>query len=230
MEEREFRLSGSPVNRKRHSADDRKRSRTARLMIAALLLVLGGWVTSAALQDPRPTPGNASTGAQVGKLAPDFSVSTLDGGTFTLSAQRGRLTIIYFTAYWCVSCIAEARALAQIHEEFGDWVSIIALDVDPTSSPKALEQYKANAGNPDYIWAIDVSQEVVRTYQISSLGTTLILDANGVVTYRDASPTPYETLKEALTEVGTFQALARDLKCGKQHLPSPPVRSQAQRS
>lgn len=124
---------------------------------------------------------------------------TLEGGKFNLTAQRGRPSIIFIMAYWCGTCIPEARALAQIHDEYGDAVSILALDVDPTSSAEALTQFKANSGNPDYVWGFDVGQEVIRNYEIPSLDTTLILDPEGYVIYRDAYPTAYRTLKDALS-------------------------------
>ena len=173
-----------------------------RRTIAGLLLVIAGWIAWAVLREPDEPLVAASGGSQVGESAPDFTVPTLDGRTFTLSEHRGNPTIVFFMAYWCGTCIPEARALAQIHEEFGKEVSIVVLDVDPTSSPEALAQFKENVGNPDYVWAFDLGQEVTVSYQIPSLDTTLILDSDGVVSYRDSYPTPYKTLKEALREIG----------------------------
>ena len=180
----------------------KKRSQIVRLTIAGLLLVIAGWIGWSILQEPNEPLVIAEAGSQVGDSAPDFTVPTLDGKTFTLSEHRGNPTIIFFMAYWCGTCIPEARALAQIHEEFGEEVSIVVLDVDPTSSPEALAQFKANAGNPEYIWAFDQGQEVIVGYQIPSLDTTIIVDPNGIVSYRDTYPTPYKTLKEALSEIG----------------------------
>lgn len=62
-------------------------------------------------------------GAGVGKAAPDFSVPTLDGKTFTLSEQRGKPTVIFFMAYWCGSCVPEGTALGQLIQAYGDKVS-----------------------------------------------------------------------------------------------------------
>ena len=77
-------------------------------------------------------------------------------------------------------------------------MQIVAIDVDPSSTPESLAQFKRSAGDGDFVWAFDTAQTVARAYQVRSLDTTLILDANGVVVYRDEFPTPYRTLKRAL--------------------------------
>ncbi len=189
---------------KRSRARSRSDRRAVRYAIAGVLLVIAGWVAWSAFQglkgpDQVQVQRTGAAGSQVGELAPDFTVPTLEGGTFNLTAQRGRPSIIFIMAYWCGTCIPEARALAQIHDEYGDAVSIIALDVDPSSSVEALEQFKAAVGDPDYVWGFDVGQEVVRNYEVPSLDTTLILDPEGYVVYRDAYPTGYSTLKDALS-------------------------------
>jgi hypothetical protein len=77
-------------------------------------------------------------------------------------------------------------------------VNILALDVDPSSTAQALAEFKARAGNPDYTWAFDSGQQVAVAWQVAALDTTLILDREGHVVYRDAYPTPYATLKKTL--------------------------------
>ena len=141
---------------------------------------------------------NAST---KGQPAPDFSVPTLDGGTFRLADQRGKPTVIFFMAYWCPTCVPEAQALAKLHQEYGDKVAILALDIDPSSSPQQLKRFKEWAGNPDYTFGFDKDNVVLQKYKVRSLDATVIIDAEGKIVYQDAYPTPYERLKEELEKV-----------------------------
>lgn len=136
-----------------------------------------------------------------GEVAPDFGVPTLDGGTFTLSEQRGKPAVIFIMAYWCPTCIPEARALKQLHEEYGDKVSILALDVDPSSSPEQLRGFVEWAGNPTYTFGFDKDNTVVQKYKVRSLDTTIIVDGEGNIVYRDAYPTSYDTLKAQLEKL-----------------------------
>lgn len=140
-------------------------------------------------------------GTGIGKVAPDFSVPTLDGKTFTLSEQRGKPTVIFFMAYWCGSCIPEGTALGQIIQEYGNKVSIVAINIDPSATWDTINQFKQAAGNGAFAWAWDTDQKVTTAYQVTALDTTLILDGEGRIVYRDELPTQYETLKAELEKL-----------------------------
>lgn len=101
-------------------------------------------------------------------------------------------------AYWCGTCIPEAQALARLNEEYGNAINIIAIDIDATSSVDALNQFKLASGNDEYTWAFDYDQLASISYRVRALDTTLILDADGYIIYRDERPTDYGTLKSAL--------------------------------
>ncbi len=45
------------------------------------------------------------------------------------------------------------------------------------------------------VWATDGTQAVVNLFQVASLGTTIIIDRQGHVSYRDGGATPYKILK-----------------------------------
>jgi peroxiredoxin len=143
----------------------------------------------------------SDAGIELGKVAPDFSVPTLDDKTFTLSKQRGKPTVIFFMAYWCGSCIPEGTALGQIIQEYGDKVSIVAINIDPSATWDTINQFKQAAGNGALVWAWDTDQKVTTAYQVTALDTTLILDREGRVVYRDETPTQYETLKTELEKL-----------------------------
>lgn len=170
----------------------------ALLLLGALVIVFFGFRSPEAAA-VTPT-GNTGTG--IGDLAPDFSVPTLDGQVYTLSEQRGKPTLVFFMAYWCGTCIPEGQALARLQQEYGDQLNIIAIDVDPSSSVEVLAQFKSAAGDGAFTWAFDAGQQVTQAYAVRSLDTTLLLNENGIVVYRDDFPSPYKTLKDALAEAG----------------------------
>jgi peroxiredoxin len=177
-------------------------------ILITLLFVAAGWLV---LRSQSVTPvqvietGSAQVGALPargsGPLAPDFTVPTLEGGTFTLSAQRGKPVILFIMAYWCASCVPEAQALARLHQRYGDRVTIVALDVDPSSTPESLQKFREWVGQPDYIWAFDRGNRVAQAYQIRALDTTFIFNQAGQIVYSDASPTPYQTLEEQIRKL-----------------------------
>jgi len=56
-------------------------------------------------------------------------------------------------------------------------------------------------GADDVLWATDAGQGLVRLYQVLTLGTTIIIDRQGHVSYRDGGATPYEVLYSQVKEV-----------------------------
>jgi peroxiredoxin len=177
------------------------------LGLSALALIVGAvWLAASqepAADSPTAPPGPVGVPADVklGAPAPDFNVPTLDGKTFSLSSQRGRPTLILIMAYWCGNCLPEARAMTRLHQEYGDRITLVALDVDPSSTAEDLKAFKAIAGDGDYVWAFDVGQRVANAYRVRSLDTTFIIDQDGTLVYQDTYPTPYETLKAELEKL-----------------------------
>lgn len=188
------------VRQRRAASAKQQRTRTIGIAVIGVVIVgFIGWQFAQATRPAAPTVVlSDKVGANLGEVAPDFSVPTLGGGEYTLAAFDGKPRVLFAMAYWCTTCLPEARALAQLELDFGDRISILALDVDPSSTPTALAQFKAAVGDPDYVWAFDAGQQVTNLYQIAALDTTLILDQNGQVAYRDAYPTNYTTLKTTI--------------------------------
>lgn len=88
------------------------------LLVSALFFLLTA-MPSVAEDAPanQPTP-EETTLTKVGQVAPDFSVTTLDGGTFTLSEQKNKVVLINWFATWCPPCKEEMPHLqAEIWEK-----------------------------------------------------------------------------------------------------------------
>ena len=144
----------------------------AGLGVAVLFGVIGWniWQNSRVQLSTAPNVAPISdAGIELGKVAPDFSVPTLDDKTFTLSKQRGKPTVIFFMAYWCGSCIPEGTALGQIIQEYGDKVSIVAINIDSSATWDTINQFKQAAGNGALVWAWDTDQKVTTAYQVTAL-------------------------------------------------------------
>ncbi len=77
-----------------------------------------------------------STGPQPGgetdpSVAPDFTVETLDHGTFKLSDQRGKVVYVFFIGYSCPPCISASPDIEMtLRRGYGeDKLAIVGVDV-----------------------------------------------------------------------------------------------------
>jgi peroxiredoxin len=131
-------------------------------------------------------------------IAPPISVQTStfgDGSIFDLSNEKGNVVVLFFMAGWCATCFPEARALAQLHADYADrGVRILAVDVDQNETEKELANFRENAENGEYLWAMDRQNRIVRAYGVKALDTTIIVDKQGRAAYADGVPSTYERL------------------------------------
>lgn len=149
---------------------------------------------------PAESQSGSATVTNLGK-APRFSLQTLSGGTFSLHPLRGPV-VLSFIAGWCSSCLPEATADGQIARDFGKaGVRVLAIDADPSDSLEQLQQFIAAAGDPPIPFAWDRTSEVTLAYKVRALDTTVIIDRQGRIVYRDEWPTDYDTLASVLKQI-----------------------------
>ncbi len=136
-------------------------------------------------------------------VAPPIKLQTAsyaDGTVFDLSEERGKVVVLYFMAAWCLTCVPEALALADLHKAYANkGVRILVLDVERRETEAQLAEFRERAGNGAHLWALDRDHQVARPYRIRALDTTIFIDRGGKIAYRDAIPTRYEDLA-AVTE------------------------------
>ena len=68
------------------------------------------WILTSAMQY-KPVVEENTTFAAEGFYAPDFTLETLEGESFTLSEHIGKPIVITLWASWCVPCRNEMPAL-----------------------------------------------------------------------------------------------------------------------
>jgi peroxiredoxin len=87
------------------------------------------------------TPQPAQTPSLIGKSAPLFTVTSLDGRRVSLTDYRGKAVLINFWATWCGNCKLEMPWLADLREKYvsqGFEVLGIVTDNAPVSKVMAL--------------------------------------------------------------------------------------------
>ena len=71
---------------------------------------------------------------------------------------------------------------------------MVAINIAPFSSLDEWEKFWKSKDAADVTWATDLDQELVRLFRVYTLGTTIIIDRQGRIAFRDDGATPYSTL------------------------------------
>ncbi len=151
------------------------------IMVGAGLLLAGCSNESsppAASQPPASTPDEAAA-PEIGKLAPDFQLQTLDGQTFSLSGVRGKPVLLNFWATWCGPCRFEMPFLQEIHDEYSD-KGLVLIAVDIGESKSDVENFMQREGLTLPV-LLDSQAEVARQYRVAAIPTTFFIDKDGII-------------------------------------------------
>jgi len=115
----------------------------------------------------------------VKKMAPDFTLTGVDGGQMTLSDLRGKLVLLHFWATWCVPCRHEMPLLHQLDREGLNKFRIVCINVNRGDK----DEVKAFIDNvtPHFHSLLDPSGEVRNQYAIRGLPTSYLIAADGKI-------------------------------------------------
>ncbi len=144
-----------------------------------------------------PSESDLPSGHEPGQRLPDFTITLTDGSEFSLSAQRGRVTVINLWATWCTPCVNELPHFDRLLAAHPGEVTILAIHSDLITDD--VQEYLSVY---DYAisFAIDEGGEVIRSMGGSTmLPQTLVLDPRGVVTYNKVGSITYEALESLCT-------------------------------
>ena len=127
------------------------------------------------------TPDSVGYLVKVGDMAPDFTVELTDGSSVTLSALRGKLVMLQFTASWCGVCRKEMpfieRDIWQPNKECEDFV-LLGIDRD-----EPLEKVKefAQQTKVTYPLGLDPGADIFALYADRKAGITrnVLIDPEG---------------------------------------------------
>lgn len=136
--------------------------------------------------------------ASVGKAAPDFRLERLDGSELSLHELLGRPVVLNFWTTWCVECRTEAPELDAFHRRFGEKVAVIGIDM---REPGSVVQRFVDEFDLSYPILLDRSQRVARSYRVTGVPETWVLDAGGIARYHHIGPISYAELEQVVASL-----------------------------
>jgi cytochrome c biogenesis protein CcmG/thiol:disulfide interchange protein DsbE len=114
--------------------------------------------------------------AQVGALAPDFTLRDDQGKTVTLDQYRGKTVVLNFWASWCPPCLEEFPSLMQLERQVP---GVVVLAVSFDTDADAYRQYVADNHLGNMVVALDLSQKSNLAYGTTRPPETYVIDSQG---------------------------------------------------
>lgn len=119
--------------------------------------------------------------AQDLKVAPNFTMKTIDGGSVTLSkyVQGKKVVLIDFWASWCAPCRKEGKNVKNIYATYHDK----GFDVLSVSLDNADAKWRTAVAEEAYAWtqASDLKafgSPVCKQYNVRAIPCLYLVDAN----------------------------------------------------
>lgn len=147
-------------------------------IISTIALIASGCRSYVPAGQSQPTPA-IREGANIGNIAPDFELRTLDGQTVKLSALRGKPVLVNFWATWCPPCRAEMPYLQQVHEK---WTTkgLVLLAIDLEEDTETIRKFMTEL-NLSMTVPLDTDGRVGKAYGITGIPETFLIDKDGII-------------------------------------------------
>jgi cytochrome c biogenesis protein CcmG/thiol:disulfide interchange protein DsbE len=139
-------------------------------------------VRSENTQTARQTSAQASDSDEQYPVAPDFSLSDLDGNKVSLSDHRGKVVVLDFWATWCPPCRKGIPDFVEMQNEYGkDNFIVLGINLDRGDDVGSMVEEFAKNYNINYPVLYHNPQIVMAYGGIQSIPTTFVIDQEGKV-------------------------------------------------
>ena len=112
-------------------------------------------------------------------MAPDFDVATIDDSQLSLVQLKGRRPL--YLKFWlstCPQCIVEMPHFVHTHEQYGDSIEVVAVNLAIDETMQAVNKAMSDHGLEMPV-VFDESREMQSKFDVFGTPTHIVIDAQG---------------------------------------------------
>jgi cytochrome c-type biogenesis protein len=168
----------------------RTKDKTQRTVLAAVMvmvLIFGGVFA-------------ATAGGSEGDTVPDIEFTDINGNTMSLSDFEGKVVVLDMMATWCPGCRKAMSELKEVHDEYGDRIEMISVDIDLKETSAQLRDFKKEF-NAGWRFTMDTpDHDFLEKFNVKEIPKIIVIDPSGGVVYAKAAEIPASELADIIDE------------------------------
>lgn len=135
--------------------------------------------SSARSDEVAPAAGPAELGAAM----PAYSAQRLEGGSYELAAERGKVILLNIWATWCGPCRYEIPELVKLQNTYGkEGFEVVGVSVDGPETADEIAPFVQAAGI-NYPIVLDPDGAIADMFETNVLPTSALIDRDGKVVW-----------------------------------------------
>ena len=145
----------------------------------------------------------ARNGIEIGKSAPDFELTKLDGTNVKLSDLKGKKVILNFWATWCGPCQQEMPDMEAFYKEHKENVEILAVNYTPSEKGGGEEKVSNFIKEKGITFPVllDKNIDVTTAYKVITIPTSYFIDTKGVIQDKFIGPMTQKEMEKRIAKL-----------------------------
>ena len=170
--------------------------RVLRWLIVPLVVLPLAWLLLSGFgRDPREV-----SSPLIGRPAPAWTLTTLDGTTLSSGELAGRPYVVNFWASWCGPCVDEHPILTAAQAAHGEELTMVGVLYQ--DAPSDAENFLARYGDTGYEHVVDGDGRLAIDFGVTGPPETFFVDADGIIRDRQFGPLTEALMAQRLASIG----------------------------